>query len=205
MGREALAWSRDARPDHEVVAFFTADAAERPQGASLDLPLVTSVEELRELEVDGIVLGIGHNRLRRKVAEEVHAAGFALVTVVHPTAFLGPGVVLGEGCVIAPGCVVTRDVRLGRGVIVNYGASIGHDSDLADFVFLGPGAVLTGEVRLGSGALVGAGAVILPGRSVGGYATVGAGAVVTQDVSERSTVTGVPAGPHGRAGGQHDE
>jgi predicted dinucleotide-utilizing enzyme len=102
MGREALAWLRDARPDVEAVAFFTADAAERPSGADVDLPVMTSVDELGS-GVDGVVLGIGDGARRRKVADEVEAAGLALVTVVHPTAFVGPGVALGDGVIVAPG------------------------------------------------------------------------------------------------------
>lgn len=196
MGREALAWLRDALPDVLPVAFLTADAVERPSGADVDLPIVTSLDALRTATADGIVLGIGDGARRRKVADEVAAAGLTLVTVLHPTAFVGPGVTLGDGVIIAPGCVVTRDVRLGRGVIVNYGAKVGHDCEIGDFSFLGPGSVLTGDVRIGSGVLVGAGAIILPGRSVGSGAVVGAGAVVTRDVAEGAKVVGNPARSH---------
>ena len=201
MGREALAWLRDARPDLEAVAFFVADIGERPTGVDVDLPVVTSVDELVAAGIDGVALGIGDAATRRKVADEVASAGLTLVTVVHPSAFLGPGVTVGDGCIVAPGCVITRDVRLGRGAIVNYGANIGHDCAIADFAFIGPGAMLTGDVRIGAGSLVGAGAVILPGRTVGSGAVVGAGAVVTQDASDGSTVTGVPARSHDLSGG----
>ena len=201
MGREVLAWLLDARPDLEAVAFFTADNGERPSGADVDLPVMTSVDELAAVGVDGVVLGIGDGVRRRKVADEVASAGLTLVTVVHPSAFLGPGVAVGDGCIVAPGSVITRDVRLGRGVIVNYGANVGHDCVIGDFAFIGPGAVLTGDVRVGSGSLVGAGAVILPGRTVGSGAAVAAGAVVTLDVGDGSTVAGVPARSHGVTGG----
>ena len=193
MGRGALAWLRDARPDLEPVAFFVADIDERPTGVGVDLPVMTSVDELVAAGIDGVVLGIGDGTARRKVADELAAAGLTFVTVVHPSAFLGLGVVVGDGCIVAPGSVTTRDVRLGRGVIVNYGANIGHDCVIADFALIGPGAVLTGDVRVGTGSLVGAGAVILPGLSVGSGAVVGAGAVVTRDVTAGESVVGSPA------------
>ena len=193
MGREALAWLRDARPDLEAVAFFVTDIGERPLGTDVDLPVVASLDALVAAGIDGVVLGIGDAATRRKVADEVASAGLTLVTVVHPSAFLGPGVVVGDGCIVAPGSMITRDVRLGRGVIVNYGANMGHDCMIEDFAFIGPGAVLTGDVRVGSGSLVGAGAVILPGRSVGSGAVVGAGAVVTRAVTAGETVVGSPA------------
>lgn len=193
MGREALAWLRDARPDLEAAAFFVADFGERPTGVDVDLPVMTSIHELVAARINGVVLGIGDAATRGKVADEVTAAGLTLVTVVHPSAFLGPRVSVGDGCIVAPGSVITRDVLLGRGVIVNYGSNVGHDCVVRDFAFIGPGAVLTGDVRVGAGSLVGAGAVILPGRSVGSAAVVGAGAVVTRDVTAGETVVGSPA------------
>lgn len=193
MGREALAWLRDARPDLEPVAFFVASIDERPTGVGVNLTVMTSVDDLVTPGIDGVVLGIGDGTARRKVADEVVSAGLTLVTVVHPSAFLGPGVAVGDGCIVAPGSVITRDVRLGCGVIVNYGANVGHDCAIGDFALIGPRAVLTGDVRVGAGSLVGAGAVILPGRSVGSGAVVGAGAVVTRDVTPGETVVGSPA------------
>ena len=193
MGREALAWLRDARPDVYPVAFFVADLTERPSGADVDLSVLADVDALVELEVTAVVLGIGDNALRETVAAELAAAGISLLPVVHPTAFLGPGVEVAPGAIIAPGCVLTRDIMIGRGVIVNYGAAVGHDGIVEDFAFIGPAAVLAGGVRIGADALVGAGAVILPGRTVGSSATVGAGAVVTCDVVPSSTVVGNPA------------
>ena len=197
MGREALAWLRDARPDVDPVAFFTADAPQRPLGADVDLPMVTSVAGLKSHEVRCVVLAVGDNRTRKVIDDEVTAAGLALMAVVHSSAHIGPGVRLGEGAILGPGVIVTRDVSVGRGCILNYGAKIGHDCRLEDFVFIGPGAVLTGEVDIASHSSIGAGAVLLPGVSVGQSATVGAGAVVTRDVPEGRTVVGVPAGEIG--------
>jgi UDP-perosamine 4-acetyltransferase len=195
MGREALAWLRDARPDVEAVAFFVAGASERPTGNQVDLPLVTSVEDLAALDVSAIVLAIGEGAVRRRVGAEAAAASLTLLSIVHPAAFLGPGVDVGPSAIVAPGAVLTRDVRLAAGAIVNFRAAIGHDCAVGDFAFIGPGAVLAGDVTVGAGAMVGAGAVVLPGRTVGDRGTVGAGAVVTHDVPAGSVVVGNPARP----------
>ncbi len=195
MGREALAWLRDARPDAEPVAFFTADADERPKGVDVDLPLINGLDDLRESGADAVLLGIGANAQRRLVRGQVRSAGFKLVTVIHPSAFSGPGVILGEGCLVAPGAILTRDVRIGDGVIVNYGAKLGHDCQIGDDVFLGPGVILTGDVHVAEGAMIGAGAVVLPGVRIGSGATVGAGAVVTRDTADRAVIVGLPARP----------
>ena len=193
MGREALAWLRDARPDVEAVAFFVADRREYPVGADLDLPVLTSIAELSGLGVGQVLLAIGDNDRRRVVAEQVDEAGIARLSIVHPTALLGPGVSLASGCLVAPGAILTRDIELGQGVIVNYGARAGHDCGIGDFSFVGPGAILTGGIEVGHGVLIGAGAVVLPSRRIGEGARVGAGAVVAADVRPGATVVGVPA------------
>jgi sugar O-acyltransferase (sialic acid O-acetyltransferase NeuD family) len=196
MGREALAWLRDARPDVDPIAFFVADAAERPTGADVALEIATAVEELVDLGVGSVVLAIGDNVRRRTVAQQIEEAGLVDLAVVHPTAFLGPGVSVAPGGLVAPGVILTRDIAVGRGTVVNYGARAGHDCALGDYVFIAPGAVLTGAVVVGAGAFVGAGAVVLPSVRIGTAACVGAGAVVTADVPPGVTVIGVPARHH---------
>ncbi len=193
MGREALAWLRDARPDVEPVAFFVSDADERPTGADVNLSVVVSMAELKELGTKALVLGIGDCRRRRIVADQAEDFGVAVMAVVHPAAFIGPGVEVGPGAIIAPGSVVSRDVRIGRGTIVNFGAKIGHDCIINDFANLGPGLVMAGSVRVGEGCTLGAGCTILPGLTVGQGATVGAGSVVVNDVDADTTVAGNPA------------
>lgn len=197
MGREALAWARDAWPEAVAVGFWTAADGAAPSGAGTDPPVLTDVAAVVAAGATHVVLGVGDGGRRRAVADEAVAAGLALLTVVHPTAFLGPGVEVGAGAVVAPGAVLTRDVTVGVGTVVNYRAAVGHGGRLGAYVFLGPAAALAGDVAVGDGTLVGIGAVVLPGRRIGAGATIGAGAVVTRDVDDGATVAGNPARPTG--------
>ena len=78
---------------------------------------------------------------------------------------------------------------------MQYGATVGHDCVLDDFVTVLPGARVSGSVHLAAGSTVGSGAVVLQGRTVGRGAFVGAGAVVTRDVAPGVVVVGNPARP----------
>ncbi len=62
-----------------------------------------------------------------------------LAAVMHPAAAVGSDVEIGEGTVVMAGCVTNSGARVGRNVIVNTGATIEHDCEIADAVDIGPG------------------------------------------------------------------
>ncbi len=62
-----------------------------------------------------------------------------LAAVMHPAAAVGSDVEIGEGTVVMAGCVTNSGARVGRNVIVNTGATIDHDCEIADAVHIGPG------------------------------------------------------------------
>ena len=88
---------------------------------------------------------------------------------------------------------ISADVLLGRGVRLNYGATVMHDCVLEDFVTVAPCATLLGGVKVGELSYIGAGATILPYLNIGKGCVIGAGAVVTKDVANGTSVKGVPA------------
>ena len=140
-----------------------------------------------------VVLGVGDNAARERIARECTAHGIALVTVVHPSAVIAASAVLEEGCAVLAGAVVNPDARIGCGAIVNTRAVVEHDVCVGDFAHLSPGVATGGGARVGARAHLGLGAVLLPRVSVGQDAVVGAGAVVTRDVPDGVVAFGVPA------------
>lgn len=194
MGREAAAWVADALPDPRLLGFLDADTGLHGTIVA-DLPVLGYLDWLEEHPGVGVVLGLGVPATRAKIVAHLDAVGVPLVTIVHPTATLGPRTVVEEGAIVCPGALLTCDVRVGRTVIVNYRAIVGHDGDLGDGCFVAPGAHLAGNVAIGAQADIGIGASIIQGVTVGERSIVGAGAVVIGDVEPDTTVVGVPARP----------
>lgn len=131
--------------------------------------------------------------VRRRIQDAYFARGYSWLTLEHPSSlrasdsWLADGVQLMAGAVVQPGC------RLEAGVVINTCASVDHDCQLGEHVFVGPGAVLCGAVKVDRGAFIGAGAVVLPGIHLGEDAIIGAGAVVTRSVEAGCTAVGNPA------------
>ena len=136
---------------------------------------------------------IGCNRHRRAIAALLEAQGWEAVSLADTSAIVAESAQVGLGTYIGPLSIIAPCVKLGRHVLVNVGASIGHHSHCADFSQACPGARISGHARLGEGAFVGSNGVVAPGVSVEEWATVGAASLAVRDVPPKATVLGVPA------------
>lgn len=136
---------------------------------------------------------VGDTRPRRQLYEKVEAAGFQLVSAIHPAAVVSNAATIGTGTTVMAGAVINAGAKVGKNVIVNTGAIVEHDCNIGDHSHIATGARLAGGVQIGEGTHVGLGAVVRQEVRIGEYVIVGAGAVVVRDVADGNTVIGVPA------------
>lgn len=144
-------------------------------------------------ELSDFVIAIGNNRARCDWGRRLREAGKKATVLVHPSAVVSPRALLGEGTIVAPLVFIGPNVRIGMDVIVNVGASVGHDAVLGDAVQLCPGVRASGWTVLEEGVFVGSNAVIAPSVSVHSWAKVVAASFVAREVVENSLVMGIPA------------
>jgi sugar O-acyltransferase (sialic acid O-acetyltransferase NeuD family) len=201
VGREVVAILRDLEQhspgEWELVGFLDVVAAPSPQLQRLGVPVLGSerdAEVIAALSLDcAFVVATGSGSKREQLCTDLTVKGLEPISLVHPSAVIGPDCRIGAGSVIYPQCVLTTNVTLGLSVLVNPACTIAHDVELQDFSTLSPGVNLAGNVVVERLSTVFTAATVVPGIRLGARSRVGAGAVVISDVQPETTVVGVPA------------
>ena len=193
-GRVVLDILQQAR-EHMVKGFL--DSNPQIWGRRVDGVLVLGgpdlLPELVSQGVEGAVVAIGDNGVRRQFADAVDAAGLELANAIHPSANLARTVTVGCNVVIAAGALVCAHCQIGDSVVLNTGCIVDHESMIGTAAHVCPGVKIAGHVAIESGAFLGIGATVIQNLRIGYDAVVGAGSVVIEDVEPMTTVVGVPA------------
>jgi sugar O-acyltransferase (sialic acid O-acetyltransferase NeuD family) len=152
-----------------------------------------SVDALKYVKEYDIFIGIGSNTNRERIQESLEAEGANMPVLVHPNAVIGAQVEIGLGTVIMAGVVINCCTSIGKGCIINTGATIDHDNIIENYVHVSPGVHTAGTVKIGKGTWLGIGSAVSNNINITSNCKVGAGAVVVKDITETGTYVGVPA------------
>ena len=161
----------------------------------LDLPVMGSTLDLKNIPHHAVVIAIGNNRIRKRFAYSLTQMGEQFVTASHPTAIIAPDVTIKPGTMICAGVIINTGSMIGGHVILNTGSAIDHHNFIHSYSHIAPGVHLGGQVIVEDGAFVGLGASVIPRVNIGAWSMVGSGAVVISDIPAGVTAVGVPAKP----------
>lgn len=190
LGRETFNYACDA--GFEVVGFLD-DKADALAGFVGYPPVLGSVEEWRVGLNDRFVCAVGDSKVRSQYVSLIEQKGGVFVSVIHPTAYVGPNVKIGNGCIVCPFSVVDCDLTMGQHVIANIHTLVAHDCVIDDCVTLSPNVHLGGRTRIQREAFLGINASTIPGVKIGEGSVIAAGACVTMDIPNYVMAAGVPA------------
>ena len=146
-----------------------------------------------DLEKHDIFIAIGDNAIRERLTRKVEAAGFNVVSLIHPSVVVSPTATVGKGVVAMPQVVINARSTVGDGTILNTAAVIEHDCVVGMFAHVSPSASLAGNVILKDRVHFGIGSCAIQGVVIGYDSVVGAGSVVVRDVPDDVIVYGNPA------------
>lgn len=183
-----------ARDDVDVVGFIDSNPDLENQKIN-DLKVFNSPKAVRDIfgaDVS-LIVALGSNETRIKLATTMAADGWSLFTAIHPSAVIADSAEIGQNVAIMPHALVHSNATVNDNAIINSGTVIEHDTIVGIGASISPGTQVGGKVTIGAHAFVGTGAIILPRVTIGEEAIVAAGALVTKDVPGRTLVAGSPA------------
>ncbi|MEC2054495.1 acetyltransferase [Peribacillus psychrosaccharolyticus] len=152
-----------------------------------------SSEAVKYLKNSDIFVGVGNNNIREKIQRKLEAEGASIPIIIHPTSVIGNQVELSSGIVVMAGAVINCCSKIGKGCIINTGATIDHDNIIEEFVHISPGTHLAGTVRIGKSSWLGIGSIVNNNINITSNCKIGSGTVVVKNITEAGTYIGVPA------------
>lgn len=142
-----------------------------------------------------IIIAIGNPAIKAKAVRNYKKiSNISYPNIIDPRSNIDHhGFQIGKGNIITCGSYISCNVSIADHCLINWNATIGHDSKINSYAVINPGARLSGFSNIGKTVLIGAGAIILENISIPDNTTIGAGAVVTKNIEEAATFVGVPA------------
>lgn len=176
-----------------VIAGFADDTKETGEEVVDGLTILGSIGELKNLQFEGLVMGIGYHHLskRSEIFRELTAL-YSFETFIHPHAFVDSSASLGKGVFISSGCVIEKDVVVGDNVFLFNSVTIAHNVIIKNGSFLGPSVTVAGNTVIEDCCFAGAGSVVINDISLCGGTYLGAGSLVLKSINEPGWYAGQP-------------
>jgi sugar O-acyltransferase (sialic acid O-acetyltransferase NeuD family) len=191
-GREAV-WTVERinaaqqQPVWNVIGFADDDPA-KAFGNFEGYPLLGSVEKAsKDHPGASVFIAVGDNAVRRKIYRQLRGHDFP--ALIDPSSQVSPTTEFRHGTFIACEAVVSVGTEIGKFVIINARAGVGHDSTVGDFSNIAPGVSLSGHTTIGEDVMMGTNSCTAPGMTVGDGAVVACGTPVLKNVAPGTTLS----------------
>lgn len=140
-----------------------------------------------------IFIAVGDNKTRKMLTKRVKDAGFEVVNLLHPSAYISQSALLSSGIVVMPNATINAKAIIKDGVIINSGSIVEHECIVDEFCHISPNVAIAGNVTIGALTHVGIGSSIIQNVKIGKNCIIGAGSVVIKDILDNTKAYGVPA------------
>ena len=192
LGREAV-WTVERinkaaqQPMWNVIG-FADDDPKKAKGNFEGYPMLGSCEQAsKDYPGASVFVAIGDNQIRRDIYKRLRGHDFP--ALIDPSAQVSPTTEFRHGTYIACEAVVSVGTEIGKFVIINARAGVGHDSKVGDFCNICPGVTISGHTTLEDDVMMGANSCTAPGMMVGKGAQVCAGTPVLKNVEPGTTLS----------------
>jgi sugar O-acyltransferase (sialic acid O-acetyltransferase NeuD family) len=139
-----------------------------------------------------VVIAISAPKAKASVVKRLEKYAIDYPSFIFKNVWLSKNVSLGKGVILYPGVSINYETTIGDFVIMNMNCAIGHNATISNFCTLAPGVNLAGFTFLDEGVDVGIGVSTRQNIKVGKNATIGGQSMIVKDVNEGALVKGIP-------------
>lgn len=136
---------------------------------------------------------IGKGEIRIKLFDQLKIPRERLLTVVHPSSFVGYNTILEPGVVVMPNCYIGTATTIGVSTLVMANSVIGHNDTIGRLCHFSAGSVTGSVITMGDASDVALNATVIEKVKIGTCAVIGAAALVLKDVGDYEIHVGSPA------------
>jgi sugar O-acyltransferase (sialic acid O-acetyltransferase NeuD family) len=198
MGREVL-WLIESinalRPTWNVLGFLTDEEFQEFWGRKLNgYQVLGGMDWLNNYTAEiYAICALGKGTTRQAIYDKItRLPNVRLATLVDPSVRVDPTVKIGPGSMICCNCIVTVNINLGKGILMNTGASVGHDAIVGDYCTFHTKSMISGYTTIGEHCEIGSGAFILQRKTVVANTVIAPLSSVLTDIKEPGSYAGNP-------------
>lgn len=197
-GRE-VAWLVERINNNHVewnVLGFIDDVKTEMYGKTINGLSVLGGKEWFDTHKDEVYVtcAMGKSQSRHKIYSSLELLSHVkLATLVDPSVLMADTSSIGEGSIVCCGSRIMTNVTLGKGVVLNTGSAVGHDSVLDDYCTLLTNVMISGTVKIGENVEIGSGAFVLEFKTVGRDIIIAPLSSVLTDITASGIYAGNPA------------
>lgn len=100
----------------------------------MDYPVIGKLSDANKYKGKDFFVAIGDSNVRKCVQEGFIKSGYNIITLIHPKSVVADMVSIGIGTVVMAGAIINPNSKVGKGCIINTGASVDHDNGIEDYV-----------------------------------------------------------------------
>ncbi|QIL39200.1 serine acetyltransferase [Pedobacter sp. HDW13] len=141
-----------------------------------------------------VVFAINNGAVIKSIHEGITNKNVSFPNIFHPRCVIDRNTLnIGIGNVFNIDVIISKDATIGNFNSFNNRATIGHDVIIGDFNHFSPNVQISGGVKIGNHNLFGLNSSIIQYKKVGNNNKIGACSLVIRNVSDDSSVFGIPA------------
>jgi len=173
--------------------YFIDDITEKQTIYNTPVLAYTEFCEKISIEEAEIIIAVGEPEDKKELCKKVKQKGYIRPTLIHPGAEISQSSKIGDGVVILAGCSIGAESEIDDNVCINeqtvisHNCRIGADSQISAHVTVG------GYTDIGHTSFIGMSATLRDAIRIGNRCIVGAGACVVKNVADDLVVYGNPA------------